>query len=177
MSTLPQGKGYSVNVPLVQGIDTEQYLALFKPIMRCVWRVLLLQSWQLCAAAGAGAVLVLCWCWCCAGSVLVLPLPVPRALQADHEVPAVWGCCPAAAAKLAMLYIAKCPRLLLSLPACVPACSPHHHLLSCRKAWCLIYSPAASLPPCLPASLPPCSKVFEVFQPGAVVLQCGESSS
>ena len=31
-----QGKGYSVNVPLMQGIDTEQYLALFKPIMRCV---------------------------------------------------------------------------------------------------------------------------------------------
>ena len=30
-----QGKGYSVNVPLVQGIDTEQYLALFKPVMRC----------------------------------------------------------------------------------------------------------------------------------------------
>lgn len=29
----PQGKGYSVNVPLVQGIDTEQYLALYKPII------------------------------------------------------------------------------------------------------------------------------------------------
>ena len=31
---LLQGKGYSVNVPLVQGIDNEQYLGLFKPIMR-----------------------------------------------------------------------------------------------------------------------------------------------
>ncbi|KAL4451553.1 hypothetical protein ABPG75_007215 [Micractinium tetrahymenae] len=28
-----QGKGYSLNVPLVQGIDTEQYLGLFKPII------------------------------------------------------------------------------------------------------------------------------------------------
>ncbi len=34
-----QGKGYSLNVPLVQGIDTEQYLALFKPIIRCAARL------------------------------------------------------------------------------------------------------------------------------------------
>lgn len=34
-----QGKGYSLNVPLVQGIDTEQYLGLFKPIMSKVMEV------------------------------------------------------------------------------------------------------------------------------------------
>lgn len=35
VATHAQGRGYSLNVPLVQGIDTEQYLGLFKPIIRC----------------------------------------------------------------------------------------------------------------------------------------------
>ena len=70
------GRNYSVNVPLLEGVDDDQYMGLFKPIMRKVMDVFAPQAIVLQCGEGLGRipfVAFVCKHLCCvAGTLLII---------------------------------------------------------------------------------------------------------